>query len=200
MHGAHTMVVLVLTALLSLTSTGCAPPEQREGEPHRPRSSVPVSRPRVTDPFPEGRAQSAVELWHDNPDLMPEVLDGSALLLDSAGTGPSSIPLPEGRADESLVLVLTCERPVAYGLALVAAEAPEPLTSASGDSCGGPTIALFTTPQVDLSHTPAAIDVDLPKGTAYYLAVYRSARDTVLSDDIPRLAHSHHENAILTPR
>lgn len=199
MHGAHTMLVLVLTALLAVTSTGCAPPAPRAGEPHRPSSSVPVSRQRVTDAFPEGRAQSAVEFWHDNPDLTPQVLDGAALLLDSAGTGPSSIPLPQGRADASLVLVLTCERPAAYGLSLIVDEAAEPLTSTTGPSCGGPTIAVFTTPPLDLSHTAAAIDVELPKDTAYYLAVYTTARDAVLPDTGPRLARSLLDTAGVAP-
>lgn len=198
MHGAHTMLVLVLTALLTATSTGCAPPEQPEREPHRPSSSVPVNRPRVTEAFPAGRAQSAVEFWHDNPDLVPQVLDGAALLLDSAGSGPSSIALPQGRADDSLVLVLTCERPAAYGLSVVADGAPEPLTSTTGPSCGGPTIAVFTTPPLDLSHTAATIDVELPKDTAYYLAVYKTARNAGLPDSGPRLARSPHETVDAT--
>ena len=199
MHGAHTMLVLVLTALLAVTSAGCAPPAPRAGEPHRPSSSVPVSRQRVTDAFPEGRAQSAVEFWHDNPDLAPQVLDGAALLLDSAGTGPSSIPSRRDGLTASLVLVLTCERPAAYGLSLVADEAAEPLTSTTGPSCGGPTIAVFTTPPLDLRTPQQRSTSRPPKDTAYYLAVYTTARDAVLPDAGPRLARSLLDTAGVAP-
>ncbi|MEP7762837.1 hypothetical protein [Sanguibacter sp. 25GB23B1] len=200
MHGVHTLLLLALSALLTLTSAGCAPPEQGEEQPHRPRSSVPVSRPHVTDAFPEGRAQSAVEFWHHNPDLVPQVLDASTLLLDAAGTGASSITVPEGQAQGSLVLVLTCERPVAYSISLVAEETAEALTSTGGDSCGGPAITLFTTPPLNLATTTAEIEVEVPDDTAYYLAVYRTARGTIPPTDDPRLARSPHDSVGTAPR
>lgn len=183
MHrSVHTMLVLVLTGMLTQTSAGCAPPHAGEDEPDRPREAAPTSRPRVTDAFPEGTAQSAVEFWHDNPELMPQVLVGSTLLIDAAGAGASSISVPAGPVREPLVLVLTCERPAAYRISLVAQETSEALTSTGGESCGGPSIALFTTPPLDLASTTAVIDVDVdvPSDTAYFLAVYRTSPDLVV--------------------
>ena len=195
MHrGVPTMLTVVLVALLAHTSAGCAPPPPSEDDHHRPRGAAPAPRPRVTDAFPDGTAQSAVAFWHDNPELMPQVLDGSTLLLDAAGAGASSVSVPTGPAREPLVLVLTCERPTAYSIALVAPESTEALTSTGGTSCGGPSIALFTTPPLDLpSDTVIDVDVDVPSDTAYYLAVYRTSPDAIVPNSTSRPARSPDE-------
>lgn len=201
MHrGVPTMLTLVLTVLLAHASAGCAPPNPGAGGHHGPSGAGhhhphgADPRPRVTDAFPDGTAQSAVAFWHDNPDLMPRILDGSTLLVDAAGSGASSVSVPTGPAREPLVLVLTCERPTAYSISLVAPESAEALTSTAGASCGGPSIALFTTPPLELSSTTAVLDVgvDVPSDTAYYLAVYRTSPDTILPTETSRLARSTH--------
>ncbi|PFG34917.1 hypothetical protein [Sanguibacter antarcticus] len=177
-HGAHTTAALVAAALLTVTSTSCAPPDERPHPPQRAHHGALRERPPVTDAFPDGTAQSAVEFWHDNPELMPSELDGSTLLIDAAGSGASSISLPAGPGHESLALVLTCARPIAYTISLVAAETDEALTATDGASCGGPTIAVFTTPPLHLASATASIDVDIdvPSSTSYFLAVYGTAR------------------------
>ena len=188
-RSAAPLVGRLLALLLALTIAGCAPPAPHDHDHHhdrgrgRPHGATTAPSPRVTDVFPDGTAESAVRYWHDNPELMPQVLDDSTLLLDAAGAGASRVPLPAESAYESLVVVLTCARPIAYTISLVplaplgALGAPEALTS-SGASCGGPTIALFSPPPLDLSSTTAEIDVDVPGDTAYYLAVYRRSAPT----------------------
>ena len=176
--GRRRGAALFLTTALALMIASCAPPD---GHPHghhdhgRPHEAPESVAPRITDVFPEGMAESAVKFWHDNPELVPQVLEGATLLLDAAGAGASTVAIPTESAQESLVVVLTCARPAAYNISLVSTPTAEALTTSGGESCGGPTIALFSTPPIDLSSATAQIDVDVPDDTAYYLAVYRRA-------------------------
>lgn len=167
---------LLAASLLALTLAACAPPEAPEDEARRPRPAPTKAAPtpRVTDVFPDGTAVSAVRFWHDNPELVPQVLDGSTLLLDAAGSGASTIAVPAAAPEESLVLVLTCARPSTYSLSLVHEESHENFATTTGESCGGPTITVFPTPPLPFSGGPASIDIDVPDDTGYYLAVYRT--------------------------
>lgn len=174
---------LLAASLLALTLAACAPPDAPEDEPRGPRPA-PVKAaptPRVTDVFPDGTAVSAVRFWHDNPELMPQVLDGSTLLLDAAGAGASTIAVPAAAPEESLVLVLTCARPSTYSLALVHEESHENLATTAGESCGGPTITVFPTPPMPLSGGSASVDIDVPDDTGYYLAIYRTVEPAPVS-------------------
>jgi len=122
---AHTATLATagLVVVAGLATAAVAIPSAIENATHRfpvdrtrsssrtptpaPRTTSPTTPPAVPEP-PVPAPQSAAAWWQSRPGQLPVVLAEAVVVLDSSGTGPTSINLPRLDHLVSLGIAVTC--------------------------------------------------------------------------------------------
>jgi hypothetical protein len=158
------------SATSTATGTGTSP------DSSRPSSDGPPSIPDdlVTSLFDGPSPVSVLSFWRDNPTYSPPVVQGSEVVLEQKGSGPSSFELTSlanSNGYRYLQMILTCRETSAYEVSLQSPGVEAPSAWSKGDSCGGPGINIYTSPPIDPAAIPDRIVVKVPTNTEYYIVV-----------------------------
>lgn len=123
--------------------------------------------------FNSGLMLNADQFWRANPELMPGNIASAELLLNVKDKGPKDFKLRPLNDAESLIVVLTCNGKVAYQVLVVDGNGNQ-RDQTKGASCGGPNINSYRTAPFTSAVENAAVRVDVPAETEYYITAYRS--------------------------
>lgn len=173
MNNSKAPALMALALAAGLFAGGCsAPDDVGLGKQSPNRSSTPAEGD-VEKLFTTGLTLNADQFWRANPELMPGNIASAELLLNVKDKGPKDFKLPPLNDAESLIVVLTCNAKVAYQVLVVDANGNQ-RDQTQGASCGGPNINSYRTAPFTSAVENAAVRVDVPAETEYYITAYRS--------------------------
>ena len=163
------------TALLGMLA-GCSSGGQGDalsvttGTPALKRSATASASGLFSGPSPV----SIVNWWRENPTTTPTApanLGERRLLLNRRGIGPERFPGPDMSKYSQVLMVITCTSKAQYTVRLQVLDGLS-IASTSGISCGGPDLALYTSPTLTSDEPETEVEVDVPAKTEYYVTLY----------------------------
>jgi hypothetical protein len=120
---------------------------------------------------------SIVSWWKQHPSAAPADLGKRVLLFNHQGTGPQRFPGPDMRKYSKVLMIITCTSKVEYVVRLQVLDGLS-IASASGSSCGGPTLSAYISPFVKVVEPKTEVEVEIADGVKYFVTLYgtRAAR------------------------